>query len=89
MQLLNYISEFFYSIYSIDNIAIPIRINTIQMYCFFFNFSFKKILDSIIVTTLYDATKGEIILESPFANANMYVNSPCCFKNTANQLISI
>jgi hypothetical protein len=39
------------------------------MYCFFFSFSFKNILDKIIVTILYEATKGDVMLANPEPSA--------------------
>jgi len=53
----------------IESVINPTKINPINIHCFFFNFSFKKILDSITVTILYAAIYGEAIAASPYAKA--------------------
>jgi len=55
--------------YYIESITNATKIIPINIYCFFFNFSFKKILDNITVTILYAAIYGEAIAASPNAKA--------------------
>ena len=62
-----FVKDFIY--YSNDNVIIAAIINPINTYCLLFNFSFKKILDNIIVTILYAAMYGEASAASPNANA--------------------